>query len=75
MEEAAVLKQPLSILSNLIFDSSVERDITSLVAAPDGPNTCPRLSRSAASMISFLSGKLFGEIEGTFGRACSSGLP
>jgi hypothetical protein len=36
--------------SRRIFDSSVWRGIPSLAAAPDGPDTRPRLSASAASI-------------------------
>src|SRR5262249_29466718 len=36
-----------------IFDSSVWRGIPSLAAAPDGPDTGPRLSANAASINSF----------------------
>src|ERR1700751_1035884 len=47
------LKRVLLILSDLMFDSRVDRGIPSLEAAPDGPYTRPPLSRKAASMISF----------------------
>src|SRR5258708_39418898 len=45
------LKRFLLILSDRIFDSSVACAIPSFAAAPDGPNTRPRHSRRAASMI------------------------
>lgn len=48
-----VLKRFLSIFSDLIFDSRVDPGIPSLAAAPDWPDTRPRHSRSAASMIAF----------------------
>src|SRR5580692_8697708 len=48
----AVLKRFLSILSDLIFVSRVDPGIPSLAAAPDGPDTRPPLSRSAASISS-----------------------
>src|ERR1700674_2896309 len=48
-----VLKRFLLIFSDLIFESSVVPGIPSLAAAPDGPNTRPLVSRSAASIISF----------------------
>src|SRR5258708_21460583 len=48
-----VLKRFLLIFSDLIFDSRVDPGIPSLAAAPNGPDTCPPLSRRAASMISF----------------------
>src|SRR5208283_485201 len=47
------LKRFLSILSDLIFESRVEPGIPSLTAAPEGPDTLPLLSSSAASIISF----------------------
>src|ERR1700733_3842650 len=47
------LKRFLSIFSDRIFDSSVERGIPNLTAAPLGPDTRPRVSFSAASIISF----------------------
>ena len=67
-EEAVVLKRFLLIFSDLIFDSRVDPARPSLAAAPDGPDTCPLLSRRAASIISFSwaasfrdsSGSLFG---------------
>src|SRR6266852_498949 len=49
----AVLKRFLLIFSDLIFDSKVDPGKPSLAAAPDGPDTCPPLSRGAASIISF----------------------
>src|SRR5229473_7298442 len=48
-----VLKRFLLIFSDLIFDSKVDPGKPSLAAAPDGPDTCPPLSRRAASIISF----------------------
>ena len=36
-----------------IFDSSVERGMHNLAAAPDGPNTRPPVARSASSIIAF----------------------
>ena len=48
-----VLKRFLSIFSDLIFDSSVERGMPNLPAAPCGPNTRPRLSFSAVSIMLF----------------------
>ena len=41
------------MFSSLIFESSVERGIPSLAAAPCGPATFPLLSANAASIISF----------------------
>ena len=38
----SVLNRFLSILSALIFDSSVDRGMPNLAAAPVGPNTRPR---------------------------------
>src|SRR5216684_8748649 len=52
-EGVVVLKGFFSILSDLIFDSKVDPGRPSLAAAPDGPDTCPPLSRGAASIISF----------------------
>src|SRR5260370_10806677 len=52
-EGVVVLKRFLSIFSDLIFDSKVDPGKPSLAAAPDGPDTCPPQSRSAASIISF----------------------
>jgi hypothetical protein len=48
-----VLKRSLSIFSDLIFDSNVERGIPSLEAAPKGPYTRPPHSVNAASIIAF----------------------
>jgi hypothetical protein len=48
-----VLKRFLSIFNDRIFDSSVDRGMPSLAAAPDGPNTRPWHSRRAASISSF----------------------
>src|SRR5713226_7558772 len=47
------LKRFLLIFSDLIFDSKVDPGKPSFAAAPDGPDTCPPLSRRAASIISF----------------------
>src|SRR5229473_6623946 len=52
-EGVIVLKRFLLIFSDLIFDSKVDPGKPSLAAAPDGPDTCPPLSRRAASIISF----------------------
>src|SRR5216684_8490240 len=52
-EGFVVLKSFLLIFSDLIFDSKVDPGKPSLAAAPDGPDTCPPLSRRAASIISF----------------------
>src|SRR5262247_231373 len=47
------LKRRLSILRLLIFDSNVDAGTPRRVAAPNGPDTRPLLSMSAASMASF----------------------
>src|SRR6185437_1518646 len=47
------LKRRLSMFRALIFDSSVDAGTPSRVAAPNGPDTRPLLSLSAASMASF----------------------
>src|SRR5712664_3564308 len=52
-EGFVVLKRFLLIFSDLIFDSKVDLGKPSLAAAPDGPDTCPPLSRRAASIICF----------------------
>src|SRR5262249_4380120 len=52
-QATADLKRRLSILSALIFDSSVEDGTPSRTAAPNGPDTRPLLSASAASIASF----------------------
>src|SRR5579864_4556972 len=52
-EGFVVLKRFLLIFSDLIFDSKVDPGKPSLAAAPEGPDTCPPLSRRAASIISF----------------------
>ena len=49
---ALTLKRFLLILSDRIFDSSVDRAIPSFAAAPDGPDTRPWHSRRVASIIS-----------------------
>ena len=51
-EGLVVLKRFLSILNDLIFDSKVDPGRPSLTAAPAAPDTCPPLSRRAASIIS-----------------------
>src|SRR5229473_4178068 len=48
-----VLKRFLSIFSALIFDSSVDRGMPNLAAAPVGPNIRPRLAFRASSMMFF----------------------
>src|SRR4029077_11239477 len=50
---ASVRKRVLSIFSARILDSSVERGIPRRAAAPEGPNTRPRLARNASSTIAF----------------------
>ena len=47
------LKRFLSIFSDRIFDSSVDRGMPNLAAAPVAPNTRPRLSFRAASIMLF----------------------
>src|SRR5262249_56056606 len=49
----SVRKANLLMPSALIFASSVERGMPSLVAAPEGPATRPCVSASADSMITF----------------------
>src|SRR5215813_7045868 len=65
----ASLKCCLSILSALIFDSSVDDGTPSRRAAPNGPATRPLLSESAASMASFsrFASVLVGEVAATVG--------
>jgi hypothetical protein len=46
------LKRCLSICSFLILDSTVERGMPSFAAAPPAPETLPRVSFNADSMIS-----------------------
>jgi Sigma-70 region 2 len=48
-ESTPLLKRCLSIFSARIFDSSVDRGIPSLAAAPSGPDTRPLLSIRAGS--------------------------
>src|SRR6266404_922281 len=48
-----VLKRFLSIFSDLIFDSSVDRGMPNLAAAPVGPNTRPRVAFRASSLMFF----------------------
>src|SRR5260370_38908299 len=52
VEGPAVLKRFLSIFNDRIFESRVDPGIPSLAAAPDGPDTRPRLLPRAASIIS-----------------------
>src|SRR5260370_39315224 len=52
-EGFVVLKWFFVIFSDLIFDSKVDPGKPRWAAAPDGPDTCPPLSRRAASIISF----------------------
>src|SRR6516164_1875467 len=47
---SVTLKRFLSIFSDLIFESSVDPEIPSLTAAPEGPDTLPPLSKRAASL-------------------------
>jgi len=54
LQSAEDLKRYLSIPRRLIFESSVRVGTPSLAAAPAGPDTRPRLSASAASIM-FLS--------------------
>src|SRR5713226_8911711 len=49
----SVLKRFLSIFSALILDSSVDRGMPNLAAAPRGPNTRPELPFRASSMMFF----------------------
>src|ERR1700688_70238 len=69
-----VLKRFLLIFSDLIFDSRVDPGMPSLAAAPDGPDTRPRLARRAASIISFSSAANFRDISsrpvGSLERGC-----
>src|SRR6266404_4808382 len=52
----SVLNRFLSIFSDLIFDSSVDRGTPNFAAAPVGPNTRPRLvSRSVSENSSSIS--------------------
>jgi hypothetical protein len=76
-----VLKRFLSIFSDRIFDSSVERGMPNLAAAPVGPNIRPRLSFRAASIMSFSCARSlrgsslrpFGSVrDGCFGNQLSS---
>src|SRR5258708_25166751 len=61
------LKRCLLILRLLILDSSVDRGIPSLPAAPVGPETRPRLSANADSIIS----RSRSTSEAARGRNCS----
>src|SRR5271163_3794846 len=47
------LKRFLLILSDRIFDSSVDRGMPNFTAAPAGPDTRPQVSFSAASIMFF----------------------
>src|SRR5271170_1504650 len=49
----STLKRFLSIFSTLILDSSVDRGMPNLAAAPVGPNTRPELAFRASSMMFF----------------------
>src|SRR5467141_5193708 len=49
----SVLNRFLSIFSDLIFDSSVDRGTPNFAAAPVGPNTRPRLVSRASSIMFF----------------------
>jgi hypothetical protein len=53
LQESGPLKRFLLIFNDLIFDSSVDRGMPSLVAAPEGPYTRPPHSRKAASIADF----------------------
>src|ERR1017187_6908778 len=68
------LKRFLSILSDLIFESRVEPGMPSLIAAPEGPDTLPPLSRKADSIISFSRAASFrdssGWLFGSLRRGC-----
>ena len=57
LEEAAVLKRRLSILSDLIFDSRVDRGIPGLAAAPQRTD-----SKGSCDHFFFLRGDFFGGI-------------
>ena len=48
-----VLNRFLLILSDRIFDSTVDLGMPRVVAAPDGPNTSPPLSFSADAIVPF----------------------
>src|SRR5437764_10814974 len=48
-----VLKRCVLILSDLIFESRVDRGMPSLAAAPEGPDTRPLVSTKVASILSF----------------------
>jgi hypothetical protein len=56
-----VLKRFLSILRDLILDSSVDRGVPNFAAAPRDPETRPRLSFRAASIMSFSCAKSVSE--------------
>ena len=69
-----VLKPFLSIFGDRIFDSNVDRGMPNLAAAPLGPNIRPRLSFSAASIMSFsCSSSLRGRSIWFFGFAVRNG--
>jgi hypothetical protein len=68
------LKRLLLILSDRIFDSRVDRGIPNLTAAPVGPDTRPRVSFRAASIMFFSSTKsLRGSSTCGFGSAVGRG--
>src|SRR5580692_6472817 len=67
------LKRFLLMLSDRIFDSSVDRAIPSLAAAPDGPNIRPWDSRRASSIISLSVAATFSERNGVCPDLVSSG--
>lgn len=48
-----VLNRLLFIFRDLILDSKVDRGMPRFAAAPNGPDTLPLHSRSAASIVSF----------------------
>src|SRR5260370_12451365 len=58
------LKRFLLMLSARIFDSSVDRAIPNLAAAPDGPNIRPCDACRASSMISLSVAATFAESKG-----------
>src|SRR5271154_4339904 len=59
--QSPTLNLYLSILRDLIFDSSVDRGILNFAAAPLGPNTRPRHSFRAASIRFFSCAKSLSE--------------
>src|SRR6266403_261226 len=69
-----VLKRFLSILSERIFDSNVDRGMPNLAAAPAAPNTLPPLSFRAASIMFFSCAISLRESSiGCFGSVAGSG--